>query len=163
MIEFLIEKKYDIGVDIFKKILKEINQKKFIEILPCILSNKNISNEIKSLTLKDLYTLIKKNESNENKLMIFKKFKLFIDWIKLPDIFLKYFISYFKKEKNEKEELNKEIIYFLGIYFSISKVKQEKFLDDLINIFEEKELFLYLKKHVETIKKKMKFFIYFLV
>ena len=78
MIEFLIEKKYDIGGDIFKKILKEINQKKFIEILPCILSNKNISNEIKSLTLKDLYTLIKKNESNENKLMIFKKFKLLI-------------------------------------------------------------------------------------
>ena len=161
MIEFLIEKKYDIGGDIFKKILKEINQKKFIEILPCILSNKNISNEIKSLTLKDLYTLIKKNESNENKLMIFKKFKLFIDWIKLPDIFLKYFISYLKKEKNEKEELNKEIIYFLGIYFSISKVKQEKFLDDLINIFEEKELFLYLKKHVETIKKKNEIFYLF--
>ena len=74
--------------------------------------------------MKNLYNIIKKDESNENKIIIFKKFKLFIDWIKLPDILLKYLLSYLKKENNEKEELNKEIIYFLGIYFSVPKIKQ---------------------------------------
>ena len=161
MIEFLIEKNYDIGLDIFKIIIKNIDKQKFIEIFPLIFSNKKISSEIKTLTMKNLYNIIKKDESNENKIIIFKKFKLFIDWIKLPDILLKYLLSYLKKENNEKEELNKEIIYFLGIYFSIPKIKQEKFLDDIISIFEKKELYEHIKKYVETVKLKNEIFYLF--
>ena len=75
--------------------------------------------------------------------------------------FFKCFISFFKKENNEKEELNKEILFFRNL-FSISKEKQEKYLDDIISIFEIKELFQYLKKQFETIK-KMKFLFFFIV
>ena len=162
MIEFLKEKSYDIGLDIYKIILKEIDKTKFIEMLPLILSNKKISSEIKALTMKNLYNIIKKEESNEEKIKIFRTFKLFIDWVKLPDILLKYLISYLKNEENNmNKELKDEIIYLLGIYFSIPKIKQEKLLNDILEIFGKKELFQHIKKYVETVKKNNDIFYLF--
>ena len=48
MIEFLIENNYDIDLDIFKIILKNIDKQKIIEIFLFIFSNKTISSEIKT-------------------------------------------------------------------------------------------------------------------
>ncbi len=151
MVELLIEKNFNIGVKIFKKILKTLNKEEFIELSSKILSNNNISYNIKNITLKTLYNIITKDKSKEYKIKIFKSFKFFIDKIKIPDILITYLISYLKKENNDDDVINKEIVFFLGIYFSITKPNQDKFLKEIILIYEKKELYQLIIKNVKSI------------
>lgn len=151
MIELLIEKNFNIGIKIFKKILKTLNKVEFIELSSKILSISNISYNIKNITLKALYNIIIKDKSKENKIKIFKSFKFFIDKIKIPDILLTYLISYLKSENNDNDAINKEIIFFLGIYFSITKSSQEKFLKEITLIYEKNEIYQFIIKNVKSI------------
>ena len=77
MIEFLIERNYDIGAEIFREIIKIIDIEEIIKVSPKILVNKNIPISIKKLTLMKLYILIKKHHNKQ--LDILKSFKIFVD------------------------------------------------------------------------------------
>ena len=148
VIEFLIKKNYDIGIEIYKEITKFISIEEIIKNSPKILINKNISNSIKKLTLFNLYKLIE--EKKNNILDILKSFKLFIDWIKIPDNLLSYLIDILKKENNS--EIYDEILYFLGNYFSIKKSKQEKYLNELYTLVNKNDLYQYIIEKIKTIK-----------
>ena len=160
MIELLIVKHFDVGVNIFTKIVKSLSKDEFIELSRKILSNDIISFNIKNLTLKYLYSIIK-GKSKEYKNIIFQSFKFFIDRIKIPDIFLKYLITYLKGEKDDNDTTNKEILFFLGIYFSIPKSKQESYLKEIISIYENNEIYKYLINHIKSIKKQNHMFYLF--
>ena len=163
MIELLIEKNFDIGIQIFQKIKKSLDTDKLIELSSKILSNNNIvDNNIKNISLKILYVTLKNGKSKEQITKIVKYFKFFVDKIKIPNALLEYFISQLKKEQNTHDDnINKEIIYFLGIYFSITKSKQEKYLKELIQIYENKELYQLIIKHVKSVTKLNQIFYLF--
>ena len=161
MVELLIEKNYDIGEKIFKKIIKALETNKLIEISSRILSNNNISYNIKKFALKFLYNILKNGESKENKMKIVKFFKFFVDKIKIPDIFLDFLISKLKSEKNDNDTINKEIVFFLGIYFSLSKSKQDKFLNEIIKIYENNEIYQFIIKNVKSVTKRNHIFYLF--
>ena len=157
MIEFLIKRNYDIGTKIFKEIIKIINIEEIIKISPKILINKRISYSIKKLTLFNLYKSIQ--DPHNQLLDIIKSFKLFIDWIKIPDNLLEYLIYLLEKEENK--EIYNEIIFFLGNYFSIKKLKQEKYLDKIDSMIKEKEIYQYIAKNIKTVKEKNEIFYLF--
>jgi len=163
MIELLIEKNFDIGIKIFQKIIKSLDTDKLIELSSKILSNNNIvDNNIKNISLKSLYSILKNGKSKEQITKIVKYFKFFVDKIKIPNVLLEYFISQLKKEQNTHDDnINKEIIYFLGIYFSITKSKQEKYLKELIQIYENKELYQLIIKNVKSVTKLNQLFYLF--
>ena len=138
MIEFLLKNNYNIGTEIFKEIINIIKEEDIINIIPNILIAKNISYSIKKLALFHLYKLIKLY--NDDKLLnILKCFKLFIDWIKIPDNLIEYLINLLKKEISNK--IYKEIILILGNYSSIKKINQEKYLDEILLFIEKKEIY----------------------
>lgn len=161
MVELLIEKNYDIGVKIFKKIIKALDRDKLIELSSRILSNNNISYNIKNFALKFLYNILKYDKSHEHKLKIVTFFKFFVDNIKIPDILLENLISNLKIEQNDNDIINKEIIFFLGIYFSLSKSKQDKYLTEIIKIYENKEIYQFIIKHVKSLTKQNHIFYLF--
>ncbi len=153
----LIKKNYDIGIEIYKEIIKFINVEQIINDSPKILVNKNISYSIKQFTLFNLYKLLK--EKKNNILEILKTFKLFIDWIKIPDHLIEFLIDMLKKEKNI--EIYKEILYFLGNYFSIKKIKQEKYFNELDSFVNKKDIYVYLINNINNIKEKNEIFYLF--
>ena len=161
MVELLIEKNYDIGVKIFKKIIKELDTDKLIELSSRILSNYNVSYNIKNFALKFLYNILKHGKSHEHKLKIVTFFKFFIDNIKIPDVLLEYLISNLKIEQNDNDIINKEIIFFLGIYFSLSKSNQEKYLTEIVKIYENKEIYQFIIKQVKSLTKQNHIFYLF--
>ena len=150
MLNFLIDKNYDIGIEIFNKIIVQINLVKLLNTVPNILINKKISNKIKESTLKYLYQLMVKDQHTLQK--IIKIFKMFVDWIIIPEQLLQYFINLLKNIQNE--EMHKEIIYFLGNYFSLSKIKQEKYLNEIISIIQGNNYYQYIINNVKSINKK---------
>ena len=158
IIEFLVKKNYNIGTEIFKEIINIIKEEDIINKIPKILIVKNIPYSIKKLALFHLYKLIKLY--NDDKLLnILKCFKYFIDWIKIPDNLLEYLINLLKKDINNK--IYKEIIYFLGNYFSIKKINQEKYLDEILLLIKEKEIYQYILNNVKIIKEKNEIFYLF--
>lgn len=157
MIKFLIERNYDIGTEIFREIIKIIDIEKIIKFVPKILINKNIPISIKKLALFDFYKLIKKN--HDRQLDILKSFKLFIDWIKIPNNLLDLLLNILKN--NKEGETYDEIIFFLGNYFSIKKLKQEEYLNEIDSIVKEKELYKYIIKNINTLKEKNEIFYLF--
>lgn len=161
IVELLIEKNYDIGVNIFKKIIKALDTDKLIELSSRILSNNNISFNIKKFALKFLYNILKHGKSQEHKLKIVTFFKFFVDNIKIPDVLLENLISNLKKEQNDNDNINKEIVFFLGIYFSLSKSKQDKYLTEIIKIYENKEIYQFIIKYVKSLTKKNHIFYLF--
>ena len=162
MLELLLQKNFDIGIKIFKKIILTFSKDKFIELSEKILSNNNISFNIKNITLKYLYNIITSNKTtNEYKIKIFSSFKFFIDKIKIPDIILQYLISYLKNPENNNIIINKEIILFLGIYFSKNKSKQEKYLNEIIKIYENNEIYKYIINNIKSITIKNNIFYMF--
>ena len=161
MVELLIEKNYDIGVNIFKRIIKELDMDKLIELSSQILSNNKIPYNIKNLALKFMYNSLKNVKSKEDKLKIITLFKYFVDKIKIPDILLKYLISYLKREQNENDIINKEIIFILGIYFSLPKPQQDKFLNEIIKIYENNEIYKFIIMHVKSVTKQNHIFYLF--
>ena len=66
-----------------------------------------------------------------------------------------------KNDENETSESNKEIIFFLGIYFSISKPRQEKYFNEIIPLFEKKNLFEHIKKYAKSVTSKNQIFYLF--
>ena len=161
MVELLIEKNYDIGVNIFKRIIKELDMDKLIELSSQILSNNKIPYNIKNLALKFMYNSLKNVKSKEDKLKIITLFKYFVDKIKIPDILLKYLISYLKREQNENDIINKEIIFILCIYFSIPKPHKDKFLNEIIKIYENNEIYKFIIMHVKSVTKQNHIFYLF--
>ena len=151
MIDLLIKKHYDIGIKIFKKIILSLDKDKFIELSKKVLSNNNIPINIKNQTIQLLYSIIKSDKTDEYKIKIFSSFKYFVDKIKIPDILLKYLIAYLKNEGNDKDNIKKEIILFLGIYFSTAKSKQEKFLNELKNIYGNNVTYQFIINNIKTI------------
>ena len=150
-IDLLIKKHYDIGIKIFKKIILSLDKDKFIELSKKVLSNNNIPINIKNQTIQLLYSIIKSDKTDEYKIKIFSSFKYFVDKIKIPDILLKYLIAYLKNEGNDKDNIKKEIILFLGIYFSTAKSKQEKFLNELKNIYGNNVTYQFIINNIKTI------------
>ena len=154
MVELLIEKNYDIGVKTFKRIIKELDKEKLLELSSRILSNNKISYNIKNIALKFMYDSLKNSKSKEHKLKIIQLFKFFVDKIKIPDILLEYFISYLKREQNGNDIINKEIIFLLGIYFSLPKSQQEKFLNEIIKLYENNEIYQFIIMNVKSVTKR---------
>lgn len=161
MIGLLIEKNFNIGTNIYTKIVKAIEKDKFISLASKILSNNNISFDIKKLTLQYLYYIIKNDKSKERKIKIFSSFKFFIDRIKIPDVILQYIINYLKNEKNDNDILNKEIVFLSGIYFSSMKLKQEKIFNELIAIYKNDEIYQFIINNIKTIKNQNHIFYLF--
>ena len=157
MIEFLIERNYDIGTEIFREIIKIIDIEEIIKVSPKILVNKNIPISIKKLTLIKLYILIKKHHNKQ--LDILKSFKIFVDWIKIPNILLEHLLFILKNEK--EGEIYNEIIFFLGNYFSIKKIKQEEYLNEINSIVKENQIYKYIIKNISTLKEKNEIFYLF--
>ena len=155
MIFFLVKKNYDIGIDIFKKILNQMNTDELLIEIQNILIDKKITHIIKESTLMYLYEIISKEE---NKLKIIKLFKYFIDWIIIPDELLKYFINLIKSYKND--EIYNEIIFFLGNYFSIQKTTQDKYLNEIISIIQYNNIYKNLLKYSKSYKKNEIFYLY---
>ena len=146
--KFLVEKYYDIGVDIYKEIIKNIYLDEFIKIIPIVLSTKQISEKIKKLTLIKLYVMLRETD---DKIKLLKSFKLFVDFIILPDKILEYLISLIKENNNP--EIYNETIFFLGNYFS-TKIKQEKYLNILEAIISKDEIYIYITNNIKSIKSK---------
>ena len=157
MLEFLIKRNYDIGAEIFKEIIKIIDIEEIIKVSPKIITNQNISKSIKKLALFNLYILIKNHHYRQ--LDILKSFKLFIDWIKIPNDLLDHLL-YLLKNENEGETYN-EIIFFLGNYFSIKKLKQQQYFDKIDSIIKESNLYKYIIKNITSLKEKNEIFYLF--
>jgi len=158
MLEFLLKKNFDIGPEIFKEILKFIDEKEIINISPKILIKKNISNSIKKLTLFYIYKIIKKYHQDQL-LNILVTFKQFIDWIKIPNDFLQYLIYILKNENNDK--IFDEIILILGNYFSIRKSMQENYLNEIEYIIKDNKIYKYIITNIKSIKEKNEIFYLF--
>ena len=58
---------------------------------------------------------------------------------------------YLKNKENDKDNIKKEIILSLGIYFSTSKSKQEKFLKELKNIYENNVTYQFITNNIKSI------------
>ena len=153
----LIKKKYDIGIEIFKEIINLISEEQIINDTPKILINRDIPYSIKQFALFNLYKLMKVKK--KNLLNILKTFKLFIDWIKIPDNLIRYLIGLVKSEKDS--EIYDEIIYFLGNYFSIKKVKQEIYFNELNSLVNKRDNYQCIIKVIKTIKEKNEIFYLF--
>ena len=154
MMSFLVEKYFDIGTDIYQEILMNISQKEFIKMIQTIFSTKKISNKIKKLTKEKLYyNLIEA----DNKIEIIKSFKFFIDFIILPDELLEYLISFLENEI-DNHELYNEIIFVLGNYFSTNKKKQEEYLNIIIALISEKDLYKYILDVIKNLKSNNEIF-----
>ena len=150
----LVDKFYDIGTEVFKEILKYIKLDEFINIIPVILSSKDISNKIKELALTKLYNLLLKAE---NKIEILKTFKFFIDYIVLPNKMIQYLISLLKDKKDF--EVYKEILFIFGNYFSTKK-NQEKYLILIEEIISEDEKYKNLLELFNSKSKKEILYLY---
>ena len=145
----MVDKSYDIGVEIYQQFLNNINQEEFIKILYAIFSTKKISNNIKKMTKEKLYIFL--IESN-NKIEMIKSFKKFIDFIKLPNNLLEYLIVLL--QSGISLELHKEIMFILGNYFSTDKKKQESFLKLIISMISQTPLYKYILNNLPIIKSK---------
>ena len=137
---FLVEKFFDIGKDIYEEILNNVDQKEFIKMIQTIFSTKKISIKIKQKTKEKLYYYL---IEADNKIELIKSFKFFIDFIILPDELLEYLISFLENEIDNPELYN-EIIFLLGIYFSTNKKKQQAYLNIIIGLISEKEIYKYI-------------------
>ena len=157
MLDFLIKKNYDIGNDIYSKIIVEISPEEFLTAAPDVLIDLKISNKIKETTLINLYQLMKKDPNILQK--IIRKFRIFVDWITIPDQLLQYLINLLQNIKNNA--ILKEIIFILGNYFSIPKIKQEQYLDGIISIVKGNNIYKYIKNNLKIIKKKNEIFYFF--
>ena len=157
MLYFLIDKNYDIGIEIYNKIIVQFNPEKFLITITSILINKSISNAIKESTLIHLYQIMIKEQNLFEK--IIKIFKEFVDWIIIPDKLLQYFINLLKNIQNQ--DIFKEIIFFLGNYFSLPKIKQEKYLNEIISIVQGNNYYQYIINNVKSINKKNELFYLF--
>ena len=155
MTSLLVQKNYDIGKEIHKEILEDISLDGFIKIIPVIFSTKKISSEIKNITINKLYNFLNKIE---NKTGLIKSFKLFVDFIYLPNKMLEYLITLLKEKIND--EIYKEIIFFLGNYFSTGKKKekQEKYLNKIIDISSKDEIYKFILNNVKSVKLKNEIF-----
>ena len=140
MMAFLVEKFFDIGKDIYEEILNNVDQKEFIKMIQTIFSTKKISIKIKQKTKEKLYYYL---IEADNKIELIKSFKFFIDFIILPDELLEYLISFLENEIDNRELYN-EIIFVLGIYFSTNKKKQQGYLNIIIGLISEKEIYKYI-------------------
>ena len=148
MLDFLIEKYFDIGSEIYKIILENISLNEFINIIPNIFSAKKISKEIKEETKKKLFIILKESE---DKAYIINSFKYFIDFIIIPNKYLEYLISLLKNENSR--EIYKEIIFILGNYFSTKITKNKTFLNNIIEIVSEKQIYKYILNNIKSIDK----------
>ena len=146
---FLVDKNYDIGVEIYQEFLKNINQNEFVKIIYSIFSSKKISTNIKKMTKEKLYILL---IESDNKLELLKSFKKFIDFIKLPDNLLEYLIVLLQNDINA--EMHKEIIFILGNYFSTNKKKQQQFLNNVISLISKKPIYKFIINKISIIKSK---------
>ena len=142
MINFLTQKFFDIGLDIYQEIINNIEQNKFIEVIKTIFSTKKISSIIKEITLEKLYfNLIE----IDNKKELIKSFKFFVDFIILPNELLEYLISFLENNiEHQDHELYSEIIFILGNYFSINKKNQEGYLNVIFELIKEKDICQYI-------------------
>ena len=157
MLDFMINKNYDIGIEIYDKILEEIRLEEFIRNMPDILINKLFA-KFHGVSLDKLYNLLKSEKKGENIILILKSFKFFFDYIELPERLLELLISLMPNNKNN--EINKEIIYILGNYFSIKEnsLKQEMYLDYIINIVSVNKMYQFIKNNIKTISNKEEIF-----
>ena len=151
MLIFLIEKHYDIGKEIYKEILKNISFDKFVDIISTIFSIKKISNEIKEITKEKLFVMLK--ESNNNAKLI-NTFKMFVDFIIIPNDILDYLISLLNGETDKK--IYNEIMYFLCNYFSIEKKqdKQDNYFNSINKIASKSELYKFILDNINQLKSK---------
>ena len=104
-----------------------------------------------------MYLLIKQQHNRQ--LDILKSFKIFVDWIKIPNKFLELLLNILKNEK--EGEIYNEIIYFLGNYFSIKKIKQEEYLNEINSIVKENQIYKYIIKNISSLKEKNEIFYLF--
>ena len=142
MINFLTQKFFDIGLDIYQEIINNIEQNKFIEVIKTIFSTKKISSIIKEITLEKLYF---KLIEIDNKKELIKSFKFFVDFIILPNELLEYLISFLENGIEQQDhELYSEIIFILGNYFSINKKNQEGYLNVIFELIKEKDICQYI-------------------
>ena len=159
LLKFFIDNNYDIGITIYNKILENITIDNFIKNIPDILIKYNID-DIKDSTLNKLYNLIKSEKNKEKLLKMLKQFKYFIDYVTFSNPFLELLISLVKAEKGD---IYKEIIFILGIYFSTEKRNflQENYLNDIVKIISENEIYKYIINNVKTVYKKNEIFYLF--
>ena len=143
---FLLEKHYDIGVQIYKKLIINISSTEFIEYIKIIFPTKKISKQIKEATKTKLYEILVRTN---NKLNLLKSFKYFIDFIELPSKILEYLVSILQYEISP--EMYKEIMFILGIYFSTTK-KDDEYFSIIIAITSQKELYQYIINNIKSIK-----------
>ncbi len=146
---FLIDKYYDIGIEIFHELITNIKQDEFIKILQTIFSTKKISNDIKKMTKDKLDILL---IESDNKIELIKSFKTFIDFVILPNKILEYLILLLKSEINV--EMYNEILFIFGNYFSTNKKKQENYLNNIISIISKKPLYNFLLNKISIIRNK---------
>ena len=128
MKKFLIEKNFDIGTKIYEEILADINQDEFIKMIEDIILSKKINNTIKKMTLDKLYMML---IETENKINIIKSFKLFFDFIIIPDELFEYLINLLNSQISP--EMYKEIMFCFGNYFSGNKKIQENYFKIINN------------------------------
>ena len=151
MTKFLIEKNFNIGTVIYEFILNSLRSPEFINIIQIVFPSKKISNKIKQMTKERLLIILK---GTKNKLNLIKSFKIFVDYIQIPDQILDYLKDLLQNQKTaETAEMHREIIFILGIYFSIN-VKQARYYNDFIEIISQKELFQYLLNNIKSITNK---------
>ena len=148
MTTFLVKKNYNIGVQIYQKILSQMHSNEFINISESIFTTNKIPKEIKNLTKVFLYIILK---GTNNKLNVIKSFKFFVDFIELSDNLLDYLLSLLQYEK--EGEMYREIIFILGNYFS-TNTKQEDKLDIILVIISERKLYQDIVNNITSIKDK---------
>ena len=146
MENFLLEKNYDIGIQIYNKIILNITSIEFKKFIEIIFPIKKISKELKDATKKKLYEILVRTK---NKLYLLQSFKSFIDFIELPNEILEYLVTFLQHEISP--EMYREIMLIFGIYFSTTK-KQEEFFNIIIAITSQKELYQYIINNIKSIK-----------
>ena len=143
---FLIDKYYDIGTEIYEKIIDNISLDEFINIIPIIFSSDKFSLDIKNLTKVKLYFLL---IGLEDKTSLIKSLKLFIDFITIPNKIMEYLIGLLNSEADR--EIKREIIFCLGNYFSTGK-KSQKYLNMVIKSVSQYELYQNIKTYINSLK-----------
>ena len=146
MRKFLIEKNFNIGTTIYKHVLDYIHSAEYIDTIQIVFPSKKFPKEIKQMTMEKLYKIL---FYTKNKLNLIKSFKIFIDYVQLPDQVLDYLILKIPTD----EEMHKEIIFILCIYFSI-KINQEQYYNNFMAIISQKQLYQDLINNIKSIQDK---------
>ena len=154
LIDLMANKSFDIGKIAFIKSIHKISLLKFIDVYAKILSDPLICKYYKMLTLRRLdKELHNKEIFSEHIYSITFQLKFFIEWIIIPPIIIKTFLSILINYYNN-ENIKKEIVFSFGNYFSLLHEDQKDLFIQFHELIKNDKKYQIIKNNnfCETIK-----------